>query len=246
MSSYQSYGFSLLGVTAAMRCRCAQLPVPLARTWQGGKTVAEYDRIYRHVAVDEKRVDLVGWATMEGESVVLESILSQVLAWKQAGKKTTLRRTGSDGVIMTSGFRILDDKVAEIEATNGDLVFLMAGTSNLQGLQFHQHVAEWMWRARNEDNSIAGYEQLHFPAVSIDAKYKIKDLIGAGCGVYRVVRAEQTIEFNMDEKGARVKAHTRVEMRKCLPRAFVIDGSFMVAILRPGCAVPYFVAKFTF
>lgn len=109
-------------------------------------------------------------------------------------------------------------------------------------------------RGEHTDRLLHLRDQVRVPTLGLVSDERLADRL-AGSRVYpgkplpyRVANAWQRVDFEMDERGARVKAATALELQPfgsandpaTVPRDFSFDEPFFVFLWRDGAAWPYF------
>jgi hypothetical protein len=197
------------------------------------------------------------------------SILNVNIEWKELGEKTTLSVGEKDypAVAFENGetksfkvFKVLNDssslaqdnEILEIEAKNGDLIYMMQDnkkSSPVTGFALLDAIKN-IWQKNIIFSNETRYEKSIFPMVEIDQEVDIKWLKDMKAfngikAVYRIGEALQQTKFQMNEKGAKVKSAVAISFFECLSveeKIFTINDSFYLWILRPGMKTPIFAA----
>jgi hypothetical protein len=199
------------------------------------------------------------------------SILNVNIEWKELGEKTTLKVCEKEYPAVEfekeesqpfKVFKVLDDfssfgqdsEILEIEAKNGDLVYMLQDnkkSSPFTGFALLDAIKN-IWQKNIVSSNEICYDKAIFPMVDIDQEVDIKWLekIRACDGykeVYEIAQALQQTKFQMNEKGAKVKSAVAISCIECscairIPKIFTINDSFYLWILRPGMKTPIFAA----
>ena len=183
---------------------------------------------------------------VEGNSIKLKTVLDVIVSWLEEG---TLDKSGKyESVLLKSGFEVLDNGVVLVKTKSGDIVGLKKGLIKADSIvQFVKKVSALSKQCLN--TTALRYSELLFPLCDVEnASVDMSDLLGLQCNEYSVIKASQSINFSMDNIGAKVKVEVKMTMMKSVkmePSRFVIDGPFTVFILKSGNIIPYFCANIT-
>lgn len=97
-------------------------------------------------------------------------------------------------------------------------------------------------------------DTLKVPNITIDLKQEINELENkefkfANGDVYRIEKALQTIQFELDKKGGKIKSEAGMMLDKAAiiepeePREFLVNDTFVIFLKEEGKDLPYFAAK---
>lgn len=167
----------------------------------------------------------------------------RVLAWRPHAGFMALELRGKDGgtgsVILFQPPEILDFSTA--------CRWLREWRSDWDLLSGGDH-------GKHTDRSLHLRDQIRVPKLTIVSDEKLEDrlrgsrIYSDGLMPWTIGNAWQRVEFGMDERGARAKAATAVELvpfgpveePATVPRDFIFDEPFFVFMWRDGAAWPYF------
>lgn len=185
-------------------------------------------------------------------------MLDVLVSWLVTGDVRPLQlatRTEVPGVLLKDGVSFTESKrrgiIVSIETKNGDIVRLTREDTAPQGLDLADYVA-----VRASDSVVPNhdYAGVHFPMVDLDQQPDISWLIGMSTSdeqgdPWYIAQALQQTKFKMNQFGARVKSAAAIGlMRSSAQRPkspLVIDGPFVIEVLRPGLKRPLLVAHIT-
>lgn len=97
-------------------------------------------------------------------------------------------------------------------------------------------------------------DTLKVPNINFNLKEEIHELENrdfefANGDVYRIEKALQTIQFELDKKGGRIKSEAGMMLEKAMaiqpeePREFLVNDTFTIFLKEEGKDLPYFAAK---
>lgn len=185
------------------------------------------------------------------------SILKIMLEWKKEAKKCSFTRDGKEytAVSMNEGFRVrsnvLGVKQVEIEAKNGDIIYMSIAQQPLQGFELLERLEHYLTGNPNNPSRCflstwtEEYDSLIFPVVDIKQEVDIKWLERMSYGRAFITQALQETHFKMNDKGATAKSAVAIAgIRCCAPskKSYSIDQPFYLWIMRPGMSIPLFAA----
>lgn len=146
-----------------------------------------------------------------------------------------------------------DDFAIKLKTKQNDEVVL---SKNPQGDTFNEIYKGIVEQNEKYDgsSSLAEGEQLKVPNIKLKEKNELKELENkpfyfSNGDEYVIEKALQTIEFELDRKGGKIKSEAGImtkEMAMQIPeikREFVIDNTFAVFLIEEGKDVPYFAGK---
>ena len=96
-------------------------------------------------------------------------------------------------------------------------------------------------------------DKLKIPKISFNLKQEIKEVENkpytfSNGDIYYIEKALQTIEFDLDEKGGRIKSEAGMKNKLAEiipeePRDFIVDDTFTIFLKEKGKDLPYFAAQ---
>lgn len=101
---------------------------------------------------------------------------------------------------------------------------------------------------------MANRDRVKIPNIKFDLKENISDVenkpfyFSTG-REYVIEKALQTIQFELDEEGGRIKSEAAIAMKENAimvedePRNFYVDEAFTIFLVEEGRELPYFAAK---
>ena len=97
------------------------------------------------------------------------------------------------------------------------------------------------------------YDTLKIPNINIDLKQEFteveqKPFLFANGDTYIIDKALQTIKFDLDKKGGKIKSEAGMSMKLSMiestePRNFIVDDTFNIYLKEEGKDLPYFAAR---
>ena len=191
--------------------------------------------------------DITAKASVTASEIIVLTILNIVVEWLETG--IPYNKGQYEGILLKSGFDVFDNAVVRLETKTGDLVYIRAGVVEAPNVwSFVEAVNDL-----SEDTKRAGfenYEEVVFPRTNVvDQEIDMSKVLGLRCcEIARVVKAKQKVNFSMDEVGAKVKVEVEVVMMRGMsrpPKRFVIDGPFVVWVVKRNSNIPYFCVNIT-
>lgn len=237
--------FSMYGVALAMSSPCKALGPVRTRQWVcANRNHALYEDAYTRMMDMKPVTGATQTAVVEGNDVVLESVLDARVQWLSKGTQCDL--DCGPGVELTKGVTVYDNSMAvSIETKSGVTVWIVAGHLAASRLRLHAACCDLAAKA-NTFSPSSKYQGVRFPEVpKTTRRIDLKELLGIRTGAYKCTAASQDLEFEMDVVGARAKAQTVVRMTKGLSKPFfTIDGPFTLFMCQ-GQDEPFFAATFS-
>lgn len=104
-------------------------------------------------------------------------------------------------------------------------------------------------------SSLSDIDELKIPNIDIDEKEEFKDLENkefqfSNGDIYYIEKALQTIEFELDKNGGRIKSEAGMSIRNTaampkeeMPRKFYLDNTFTIFLKEKDKTLPYFAAR---
>lgn len=146
-----------------------------------------------------------------------------------------------------------NDFAVKLLTKQNDEVILTRGNTEDNFLDMYNNVVK-----KGEEYDGAKYlksvDTLQVPNISFNLKEEIKDVENRTFRLsngrqYFISTALQTIEFDLDEKGGRIKSEAGMMVAATsiaeppVPREFIIDDTFTIFLKEEGRELPYFAAK---
>lgn len=194
-----------------------------------------------------------------GDGFGTACMLDVLVSWLVTGdvrELTLASRQSVPGVLLSEGVTFAESRrrgiIVCIQTKNGDIVRLTRADKAPEGLDLVDHVAV---RASDYLKPNYDYAGVHFPMVDLDQKPDISWLVGldttdeAG-DPWFIAQALQQTKFKMNQFGARVKSAAAVGVYRSTAVArpklpLVIDGPFVIEVVRPGLERPFLTAHIT-
>ncbi len=146
-----------------------------------------------------------------------------------------------------------DDFAIKLLTKGNDEVILVKGN---KANSFAKIYEEIMQKSENYDGAydFAEGEILQIPNINFDLKKEIEEVEGKpflfdNGESYRISQALQTIQFELDKKGGKIKSEAGMMVNKMAvmeptkPRKFLIDDTFTIFLKEQEKDLPYFAAK---
>lgn len=146
-----------------------------------------------------------------------------------------------------------DDFAVKLLTKGNDEVILVKGN---KANSFAKIYEEIMQKSENYEGAydLAEGEILQIPNINFDLKKEIEEVEGkpfsfANGESYRISQALQTIQFELDKKGGKIKSEAGMMVNKMAvmeptePRKFLIDDTFTIFLKEQEKELPYFAAK---
>lgn len=146
-----------------------------------------------------------------------------------------------------------DDFAIKLLTKGNDEVILVKGN---KANSFAKIYEEIMQKSENYDGAydFAEGEILQIPNINFDLKKEIEEVEGKpflfdNGESYRISQALQTIQFELDKKGGKIKSEAGMMVNKMAvmeptkPRKFLIDNTFTIFLKEQEKDLPYFAAK---
>ena len=146
-----------------------------------------------------------------------------------------------------------NDFAVKLLTKQNDEVILTVGRDENNFLDIYNGILS---EAENYEGSYAFKEmdQLKIPHIKFDLKEDIDEVIGkpflfADGSEWVIYKALQTIQFELDEEGGKIKSEAAIAMRDNAvvimdePRNFYVDETFTIFLIEEGRELPYFAAK---
>lgn len=147
-----------------------------------------------------------------------------------------------------------DDFVVKLLTKTNDEVVLVKGN---RAKSFGKIYEEVMQKSENYEGAydLAEGEILKIPNIKFDLKEEIKEVENqpfsfANGDEYKIDKALQTIQFELDKKGGKIKSEAGMMVDKAAimlpedePRKFLIDDTFTIFLVEENQNLPYFAAQ---
>lgn len=146
-----------------------------------------------------------------------------------------------------------DDFAVKLLTKQNDEVILTVGRNENNFLEIYNKIME---ESKKYDGSYRfnDADELKVPHISFDLKENIEEVIGkpflfADGSEWVIYKALQTIQFELDEEGGRIKSEAAIAMKDNAimvedePRNFYVDEAFTIFLVEEGRDLPYFAAK---
>lgn len=146
-----------------------------------------------------------------------------------------------------------DDFAVKLLTKQNDEVIFAVGRNENNFLDIYNEIKEESQRYDgayrfNED------DRLKIPHIKFNLKEDIKEVIGkpflfADGSEWVIYKALQTIQFELDEEGGKIKSEAAIAMKENAimimeePRNFYVDEAFTIFLIEEGRELPYFAAK---
>lgn len=135
---------------------------------------------------------------------------------------------------------------------NNDEVILVKGnTANTFGKKYEEILQKN--KAYKGDSSFGKEDILQIPNMHVDLKEEIKEIQNnpfffSNGKEYIIEKALQTIQFDLDKKGGKIKSEAGMTARLMSaimeePRKFLLDDAFTIFLIEQGKDLPYFAAN---
>ena len=146
-----------------------------------------------------------------------------------------------------------DDFAIKLETKQNDEVILAVGVKANTFLDIYNSIQD---RAQKYEGAryLKDRDRVKVPNIKFDLKEEIEEVQNqaftfANGREYVIYKALQTIQFELDEEGGKIKSeagigvkNTSIEMPE-LPRNFFVDQAFTIFLVEEGEELPYFAAK---
>ena len=146
-----------------------------------------------------------------------------------------------------------DFAVKLLTKTNDEVVLVKGSKANSFGKMYE----EVMQKSENYEGAydLAEGEMLQIPNIKFDLKEEIKEVENqpfsfANGDEYKIDKALQTIQFELDKKGGKIKSEAGMMVDKAAimlpedePRKFLIDDTFTIFLVEENQNLPYFAAQ---
>lgn len=144
-----------------------------------------------------------------------------------------------------------DEFAVLLETKNGDEVILYKGP---EGETFQEIYNNMIEKEKNYkgDKYLLSIDKLKVPYITFKEKREYDEFAGkpfktADGGIAQIEKAIQTIEFELTEKGGKIKSEAAIDVTKNAivfepkePRNFYVDDTFTMFLREEGRGVPYF------
>ena len=146
-----------------------------------------------------------------------------------------------------------DDFAIKLETKQNDEVIIAVGTKANTFLDIYNSI-----QARAQKYEGAQYlkerDRVKIPNIEFNLKEEIEEVQNqpfmlANGREYVIYKALQTIQFELDEEGGRIKSEAGIGMKNTsiampeTPRNFYVDQAFTIFLVEEGEELPYFAAK---
>ena len=136
---------------------------------------------------------------------------------------------------------------------NDEVIISVGNTQKTFGEIYNQIIEQSKNYMGNKE--FAKIDTLKIPNISFNLKKELKELqnkpfLFANREHYQIEMALQTIKFELDKKGGKIKSEAGMMVNKAaaiqeieLPREFLIDNTFTIFLIENNEELPYFAAK---
>lgn len=146
-----------------------------------------------------------------------------------------------------------DNFAIQLETKGNDEVIISKGSKKQTFGECYQDVKEKSQKYEGSRN-FEKIDILKIPNIKFDLKEEIKELEQqyfefANGNVYRIDKAVQTIQFELDKKGGKIKSEAGMMLDKAAimlpegPREFLVDDTFTMFLIEEEKELPYFATK---
>ena len=146
-----------------------------------------------------------------------------------------------------------DDFAIKLETKQNDEVIIAVGTKANTFLDIYNSVQN---RAQKYEGSkyLKERDRVKIPNIKFNLKEEIEEVqnqafLLADGREYMIYKALQTIQFELDEEGGKIKSEAGIGMKNTsiampeTPRYFDVDQAFTIFLVEEGEELPYFAAK---
>ena len=145
-----------------------------------------------------------------------------------------------------------DDFAVKLLTKQNDEVILTVGRNENNFLDIYNEIIEES--KKYEGSYHFNDDRLKIPYIKFDLKEEIEEVenkpfLFADGTEWTIYKALQTIQFELDEKGGRVKSEAAIAMKDNAimmpsePRNLYVDEAFTIFLVEEGMELPYFAAK---
>lgn len=145
-----------------------------------------------------------------------------------------------------------DDFAIRLSTKTNDEVIIVRGNTYNTFLDIYNDIIK---RSENYDGSksFGGRDSLKIPNITFNLKEEIEEVENkpfrfSNGEPYTIDKALQTIQFELDEKGGKIKSEAAMGVKNMSakpsdPRNFIVDDTFIIFLIEEGKKLPYFAAK---
>ena len=148
-----------------------------------------------------------------------------------------------------------DDFAFKIDTKGNDEIIVTVGNKEDNFLDIYNSIMKEHAKY-DGGNSFRNNDTLKMPYISFDLKEEITEVENkpfylSNGKEYIIEKALQTIQFDLDEKGGRIKSEAGMMVNKATsirpqePRRLNVDQPFTIFLIEEGKSLPYFAAKIT-
>lgn len=147
-----------------------------------------------------------------------------------------------------------EDFAIKLQTKGNDEVILTKGNNEDTFGKSYEEVKQKSEKYKG-NHSFAKADLLKIPNIKFDLKEEFKELQNkdfkfSNGKIYHIEKALQTIQFELDKKGGKIKSEAGIMLKNDAmtidqeePREFIIDDMFTIFLVENGKDLPYFSAK---
>lgn len=145
-----------------------------------------------------------------------------------------------------------DDFALKIKTKGNDEIIVSVGNKENNFLDIYNSIMSESAKYE-EGKNLRNGDTFKMPYITFDLKEQITEVENkpfsfSNGDSYIIDKALQTIKFELDEKGGKIKSEAGISMkvtsvRPQEPRRFEVDQTFTIFLIEQGRALPYFAAK---
>lgn len=150
-------------------------------------------------------------------------------------------------------YKSKDDFAIQLDTKGNDEVIITKGNKKQTFSEIYQDIKQ---RSENYEGNqnFEKIDSLKIPNIKFNLKKEIQELEKqyfefANGEVYQIDKAVQTIQFELDKKGGKIKSEAGMMLEKASimlpeePREFLIDDTFMMFLIEKEKELPYFATR---
>lgn len=148
-----------------------------------------------------------------------------------------------------------DDFAVKIKTKGNDEIIVSVGNNADNFLDIYKNIVKEM-ESYEDSPKLRDNDTFKMPYITFDLKEEItevenKPFYFSNGAVYEIDKALQTIQFEIDEKGGKIKSEAGMMVNKSASiieqkqRKFNVDQAFDIFLIEDGKSLPYFAARIT-